>query len=128
MSTNTRLISTGLPTVNRSFWEGGGCRSMRPPLRLCGRDGAAGPVVIIGHVWHSPPVDESYGRQVAVLIDKSSDSPTMLQIWNLDGTPGPICAVLASPLTTSGRLGIRKADRIAANCGDGRLRIWKSDG
>ncbi len=107
----------------------------KPVLRLCGRDGSAAPALnkqldIAGDDGIRRLSVNPNGRQVALVLNKNDGSQT-LKIWNLDGTPGSICTGFVSshgPTASAAPVWNPQGSHIAANCGDGRLRIWKSDG
>ncbi|TWU08791.1 Serine/threonine-protein kinase PknB [Symmachiella macrocystis] len=105
--------------------------AIAPLLRLCGRDGSEGPVII-----NSPDVEKSsgvrrlsvspHGNQVAVRIVSDKD-PSLLQIWNLDGTPGPICEGSDITKVRSRPAWSPQGNKIAMCDAGGTLRIWKSE-
>ena len=105
-----------------------------PELRLIAADGTAGPFILnrekslqncsVGPLGVSPT-----GKQFAVIIYESSNS-SYLQIWNFDGTPGPICLdQQGNKISTQTPTWNLTGDRIAAV---GRkysyVYIWTKDG
>ena len=124
-------------TPNSQSFVVGGWRlhTIAPILRSIGRDGSAGRVLI-----NSPDVGKDFGirrlsmsprgNQVALAIDNGDGHErheTLLQIWNLDGTPGPICRGFDAADGAKRPVWNPQGNKIAACSANGTLRIWKSE-